>query len=324
MTTTDTQLATIIKQAGLAPASSNLVIESFSPLYLGAVELVRLGRGVEVKDEGDVAGIEKAREMRLKLRAIRCTAENTRKNLKDESLRYGKAIDRVAAVVKDLIEPVEAELEEQEKIVERMEAFRKSELMAARQAELLPLGVDVRLYALADMPEEAYQSLLATSKNARADRVEAERQAEENRKAAEEARAAEEKRVRAENERLRKEAAVKEAEYVAELEAERKKAKAACAAAEAAAKGEREAREKAEAEMRAQQAAAAAKAKADEAAKKKAARAPDREKIIAVVQKLALIELPNVRSPEAMALVGDIRNRLNGLASYIDEKAGAL
>ena len=118
-TQTSSQLATITKQNGLSIESANAVVAAFAPLYSSAVELVALGKGFEVSGEDDEDGIAKARDMRLRLRKIRCEAENVRKAMKEEGLRFGKALDRVNAVVKELIEPVETALEEQEQIKQR-------------------------------------------------------------------------------------------------------------------------------------------------------------------------------------------------------------
>ena len=47
--------------------------------------------------------------------------KKVRKELKEESLRKGKAIDGVANIIKFLIEPVEKYLEDQEKFIEKLE-----------------------------------------------------------------------------------------------------------------------------------------------------------------------------------------------------------
>lgn len=303
-------LAAITQQNGLSVESAKLVIEAFAPLYLSAFELVKAGKAFEVKDANDKEGMAKARAMRLKLRQVRCEAENVRKTLKEESLRYGKAIDRVAHVVKDMIEPVEAELLEQEQIAERLEAFRKAELKRVREAELRPLGADVSQYPLGEMTEEAYRMLLDLCTTQHQQRVEAAKKAEEERKAAEAKRAEEEARVRAENERLRK---------------EREEA-------DARAKADREAREKAEAELQQKreeearrQLEDAARVNREEEARKRAERAPDKEKLLSLAMELDSILMPlSVSSVEGESLFFDVKGRISALARYIREKAGAL
>lgn len=315
MTTEATQLASITKQNGLSAESANLVIEAFSPFYLSALQLVEGAKAIEVKGPGDAEGIARARTERLKLREVRCAAENTRKSLKDESLRYGKAIDRVAGVIKEVIEPVEAALLEQEKIAERMEEFRKSELKAQREEELRPLGVDVSLYQLGEMPDSTYKSLVVTLKREHEERQQREHEEREKAQMAEAERVEKERLLRAENDRLR-----------AERQAADKAAAEERAKLEATAKAEREAREKAEAELKAQKDAEAKRVADAEKAQRKAARAPDKTKLLAIAAQVDSIPMPDsmVSSPEARALLLDFRIKAAALSEYIRDRAGAL
>ena len=58
--------------------------------------------------------MQEARIARLALRDIRIQADKTRKALKEESLRYGKAVQGVYNVIEYLITPIEKHLEERE------------------------------------------------------------------------------------------------------------------------------------------------------------------------------------------------------------------
>lgn len=227
-----------------------------------------------------------ARALRLKLKAIRVDAEKTRKALKEDSLRRGKAIDGVNALLEYQLVPIEQAMEEIEKAEERREAARKAALRDARMEELRPYA-DPTHYALGEMPEEAWQQLLAGAKAAKAERerlaaeaearrIEQERLAEEARIKAEAERQAELARLRAEREKAEAErAAAAKAQAEAEAKAaEERKAAEAKLAAELAAAAEREAKARAEAEAKlaAERAAADAERKrlAAEAAKAKA------------------------------------------------------
>jgi hypothetical protein len=311
-----TQLATITTQTGLSVESANTVIAAFAPLYLAAQELVKAGRGFEVKGEDDAEGIAKAREMRLKLRKVRCEAENVRKAMKEEGLRFGKALDRVAAVVKDLIEPVETELEEQEQIQQRMAAFRRSELQEARWKLLADAGVNAGAYPnIADMPQPDFEALLTHFRELRRKAEEERKAAEEKRKAEEAARQAEAERIRAENARLKKEAEEREAAARAEREK-----------LEAATRAEREAREKAERELQARRAAEEKKKREEEEARAKAERAPDKEKLLGFAVWLRDVRhhAPVLASNEAQAILNDAIAHCMALATKIEWKAGEL
>jgi len=280
---------------------------------------------VVVTDPTQVTEIKKSRELRLKIRAVRVAAEKTRKELKEDSLRTGKAIDGMNNVLLYLIDPIEKRLGEQETIAERMEQERKDNLRREREALLLPLGVDPSFYKLGDMPEATFKELLASITVAKEQREAAARKAEEDRIAAEKARQAEEARMRAENERLRKEAQEREAAAAAErkkLADEQAKKDAAARAEreklEAQARKEREAREKLEREN-AEREAAEKKRQQDEAkAQRKAARAPDKAKLLAVAQAVRAIQVPEVKSPEAARTARIVANTLETAASAIE------
>lgn len=326
----------VARQSGLAPDGVKNVIAAFAPIYEESLALLATARGIQVKDATYVTEIKRAAETRKAIKKVRCHADGKREELKAESLRYGKGVQNVANFIMEPCREMEIHLEQMEKIGEIEEAKRKAELAATRKELLAMYSADTQFLSLGDMPDEQFASLMEGSRLAFEAKIAAEKKAVADRLAAELARAAEEKRVREENERLRKEAAAKEAEYVAGLEAERKKAKAARAAADAqakvardaleskmkaergaaeavarkereaaaaAAKIEREAREKAEAELKAKQDAEKKAAAAQAAAKRKAELAPDSAKLIAFIEAVAMVPAPTVSSPEAAALL---------------------
>jgi hypothetical protein len=327
-TETNDALSRIVYDSGLSQTSAEHLVATFMPFFAEAVTLCEEAKSIVVTDATQKTEMKQAREKRLALRDLRINAEKARKALKEDSLRTGKAIDNVAAVISKTIEPVEARLEEAEKFAERAEAARKSALVVARKAMLAPYGTDTTYINLGDMPQDQFDALYSQVTSAHEAKIAAAKKAEEDRIAAEVARAAEEARVRAENERLRQEreaaiakqreaeaAARKEAEardaevrrLKAQAEAERRKAqeesdrqraeieakaKKEREAAEAVARKERLAREKLEAEKKAA-AAAEAKRVADEAKKAaEAAAAPDREKLAAYANAVLNVATP--------------------------------
>ncbi len=256
------QLAKIVQSSNLAQVDADTLKESFTPHFANTEALLAESTAIRVTDATQVSEIKASRAMRLRLKDVRVAADKTRKALKEDSLRKGKAIDGIYNVLMLALEPEEQRLLEQEQFAERAEAARKTKLQAERAGVLVSLGADPSLYQLGEMNEQAYTQLCDGIRAANAARLESERKAEEARQEAERKKAEEEARIRSENERLRKEA--EEREKAARAERERLEAEKR--AVEAKAKAEREASEKAQAEERAK--AEAARKAADEKARK--------------------------------------------------------
>lgn len=335
------ELATVEKD-GVALQDVQALRSAFVEMFEGAEKWTKQALTIRVTAADQVREMKLAREARLALREIRCNAENTRKKLKEDSLRRGRAIDGIANVLKALIEPAEEHLMEQEKFAERMEQKRIAELVAKRTAELTPLGVNAAFYNLGEMPEDVYSDLLATSTASHNERIEAARRAEEERIAKERAEAEERARVLAENARLKAEAearekqaaeeraaaakALKDAEDKARREREAVEAEAAKQRdmAEKKARAEAEAREKLEAEIRAREQAEKAKREAEEAAAIKAAAAPDRLKIQLLAGDVRAIVLPEAQTDKGIAVMREIAEKRDGFARWIEGKAAGL
>lgn len=336
------RLAVVVSETGLQGPNAESLLLAFRPFFGKAQALVEAAAAINVTDATQVTEMKNARASRLALRAVRVEVEAARKTMKEDSLRTGRAIDGMANVLKFLIEPAENRLEEMEKFAERKEAERKAALKSGREDLLRPFGIDTSAYMLGEMKQETFAELLNATRVAHEAKVAAAQKAEVERIAAEAARTAEEKRVRDENERLRQEAVAAEAARKAErekLEAEarkeREKAEAERRAAEAKAAAERAAADKKLAEERAareklERDAAAARAKeeaarkAQIAAEKKAARAPDKDKFLAVAAAVRGITIPAVSSLEAVAVREMIVQRTEAFAAWIETQANAL
>lgn len=246
---------------------------------------------LKVTDVSQTSEMKLARATRLTLRELRIAIEHRRKELGDHHLRETQRINAGAKTLKDLIEPLEERLLEQEEFIERAAAKERAERNAARSAELRPFVPDVSVYNLADMAESDYRELLAMCKNATEQKRIAAEQAEADRLAKAKLEAEERERIRQENERLKKEA--QEREQAARVEREKAqkereaieaKARAEREAVEAKARAEREkaaealakerrARQKLEEEQKAK---AIAEAQAAEAARQKLAASRER------------------------------------------------
>lgn len=313
-----------------------------------------------------------ARTARLELKNLRVAAEKKRKELKEDSLRMGKAIDGANNILLSIIVPIERGLEDIEKAEERRIAEELRQRAESRIAEFSRfITPGMLMPPLGAMTEEQFQATLADAKLLYEMKLEASRKAEAERIEREAAEARERLRIAEENDRLRKEAAEREAQMKAEREAaaakqreleeavrkERERVDAEKAAAEAQARKEREAmeakakalREKQEAAARAERAKAEAAAKAerearekaeaeakalrdaeekriaDEAkAKAKAAKAPDREKLIAFAGNVRGLTPGSMKSAEANAIAEEIAAQVEKFAAWIEKKAATL
>jgi len=170
------QLETIVKETGLEKSKADIILAEFQDYFKVAAEWEIKAKTLIVTSEDQVAEMKMARTGRLFLRQKRITVENTRKKLKAESVREGKAIDGIANVLKALIVPIEEHLDKQEKY-----AINK----AAEREELERLAKEREEKRIAD--EEA-------------------KKLEKERLEKEKAEAEEQERIRLENTLLRKEA----------------------------------------------------------------------------------------------------------------------
>ena len=218
---TPNALVEIVKTSGLEQTKADYILERFQDYFKIASEWETKAKMLIVTSETQITEMKMAREGRLFLKQKRVDIEKSRKELKEQSLREGKAIDGIANVLKALIEPVEKYLEEQEKFIEIKEERIKEDRKKIRVAELQELGLEPLLYDLKNMPEENYQALVEGEKLAILQRKEAEEKAEQERIEREK----EQERIRVENEKLKAEAIKKEKQIEqerAEAEKQRK------------------------------------------------------------------------------------------------------
>jgi hypothetical protein len=293
------ELLAVAAQNGLLPETTQNLQSTFAPLFKQARSVLEKSRSIHVTDVSQKLEIKLARTLRLELRAIRVASDKTRKELKEESLKKGKAIDGFHNILLHLVEAEERRLDEQEQFAERLEAERKAALKAEREEMLKPYSIDTAVFSLGDMTEDTFNQLLSGTKLAHEAKIEAARKAEADRIAAEQAHLAEQARIKAENERLKKEAEEKEAA----LAAERAAAAAERAKQEVALKAERErvaaeqAAERARVTKEQAEAAAAAKAELD---RREALAAEERKK-----QEAAAAEIRRVAADQAAKAEAD-------------------
>lgn len=213
----NSELSQILDEQGVNLDNQKALVEAFGGPFKEVSEILATYKDIEVTDVTQTKEMAQARELRLKLKNVRTTVERKRKELKEESLKTGRAIDSVAKFVKSQIEPAEKYLEQQEKFKELKEAKKRAERLAER-TKLISELADTSLYDLENMEEQTFQDLLVKLKKERAEQIAAEKQAEAERRAAELAKIERSRKIAEENARLKKEAEEREAKEQQKLE----------------------------------------------------------------------------------------------------------
>jgi len=137
------QLEVIVAESGLESTKAKAILEQFRGYFDLAAEWEEKAKVIVVTDASQETEMKMARTGRLFLRDKRLAIERTRKELKEQSLREGKAIDGIANVLKALIVPIEEHLDRQEHYVEikakeaadKERARLEAEAQAKREAE---------------------------------------------------------------------------------------------------------------------------------------------------------------------------------------------
>jgi hypothetical protein len=251
-TTIDNELLPAISETGVDTEIQQMLVERFTPFLEQVREWKQKAETLVVTDISQTAEMKMARVARLAIRDIRLDADKTRKELKEDSLRYGRAVQGVYNVIEAAISPIEKHLEEQEKFKEREEAKQRAILKAKREDEAEPLrqyipyGID-----FSEITQEDFNKLINGAKLQRQQAIELAEKAEADRVARLKSEAEERERLRVENERLKSEAEEREKELqdernkleqhqrAANIEAARLRKEAEAAAAEQRAEADR-------------------------------------------------------------------------------------
>ena len=224
----ENQLQVIVKESGLEPSKGKFILETFTGYFDMAAEWEAKARAIVVTKETQTAEMAMAREGRLFLKEQRIFVENTRKKLKEQSLRESKAIDGIANVLKALIVPIEEYFERQERFVE---------IQKEKKEEAMRLEIEKRMeeerIAKEKADAEALEKARIENEKLRAEAAKREKKLQAERKAHETKMAEERAKAAAERQAQEK-----------KLAAERAKAEAEKQAVEAEARAEREKREK--------------------------------------------------------------------------------
>lgn len=186
----ENQLIKVITDSKVEQSTALTLQNAFLPFYDNLLTWSEKAKTLVVTDGSQTREMKMAREARLALKDIRVNANKTRLALKEDSTRYGKAVQSVYNLIEGLITPAEKHLEAQEKFVEIQVEKGKKELWSVRASELLPYRDFVSPDAFAELgeiTEDEYQKLvedcklalenqIAEQAQAELDRIEKERQ----------------------------------------------------------------------------------------------------------------------------------------------------
>jgi len=330
----------VIAETGIEKVTGDNIRLKFIPFLERVKEWKEKANSLVVTDVTQVREMKMAREGRLALRDIRLEADRVRKALKEDSNRYGKAVQNVYNLILDNITPLEDHLKAQEEFKERIEAAQRRERALVREIELSPYAEFVAVNIdLENMPEDDYQKILRGAELQLKAREEEIAKREEERLAAIKAEEEENERVRVENERLKAEAIAKEESLAEErrlaevLLAEERAAKLKQQQeAEAKLEEERAANRKLQAELKAKQdeedkikREEEAKRVAEQKAQKKLANAPDKAKLLLLADDIMKVTaFVEVKSDDAKKVLVAIKGLLDKTAIYAKEKAEEL
>jgi len=222
----ENQLAVIVKESGLEPSKAAYILENFQSYFEIAAEWEVKAKTLIVTNPYQKAEMEQAREGRLFLREKRIAIENSRKKLKEEALREGKAIDGIANVLKALIVPIEEYLDTQEHFVE-IENKKKED---AHRAEIEKRMADEEVVRQKEEAEKA-EKLRIENEKLKKEAAEKDRLAAEERRKQDAALEKERAKTRAAKDKADAEkAAIEEKARIERENAETEKRKAADAA----------------------------------------------------------------------------------------------
>ncbi len=331
-------------------------IAKFNLADAAIAELSSRYMGLRISD-----GYEVVHKAKMEVKSRRIDVEKKRKELKEDALRYGQAIDAEAKRLTALLSPIEDHLETEEKVYLDQKAAEKAEKeriaaekYQARIDRLCSFGATFNgtmfnaygnvisgkaIEAATDESFEEFIRKIAVAKEAddlrraEEERVRLEEEARiqqiKAEQEAERARLAEEaERLRLEQEAIEKEKKRLEDEEkarlkaVADAETERlRQEELERVKKEAAEKAVKEAKENAEREKAAE---VARQEKARLAAERKAARAPDKVKLLKLADDLDAFQVPDVKTDDGKAIALWVVTELTALVAELREKAGAL
>ena len=328
------------QEFGLTDETAKNISAQFQPMLDKMVELENEFNQIISLPIEDPETTKKAKELRLKYVKVRTGTADIHKAQKAFYLNGGRFVDGWKNAQLFASQGKESKLEEIEKYQENLIKEAQEKLQSERIELIRPFIDDTTALNFGEMPEDVWNAYFNAKRQAYADKLEAERKAQEERQAAIKAEQERIEAQRIENERLKAEAEAREKEIEAErkrqaetLRIEQEKAEAERKAQQAIIdkeRAEREAEAKKQADIieaqrkEAERIAKELQAKADAEAKAEAARiaaqeaaanAPDKEKLTAWVKTSTLTDIPKLNA-KASKVAKDIADKHSAFLSW--------
>lgn len=120
------QLSTVVNESGLETNEGQTLMEKFGNYEQIAKEWETKAKEIVVTSRDQKTEMEMAKVARKKFSDLRIEVEKSRKQMKEQSLRKGQAIDAIARFLVSLISPIEEHLKLQEDFI-KIEDAKKAE-----------------------------------------------------------------------------------------------------------------------------------------------------------------------------------------------------
>ena len=164
-------LAKVVKESNLPEGKAAALEAAFMPYYEQVAAYCETAFQIKVTNIAQVAEMAKAKKAWAELRDIRIAKEKKRKQVKEESILEGRAIDKIANGLDSITLPMEAHLEAQWKYGERLREQLQNESRDLRTHEFGKyiefLGPGIDLGTIGDEDHAKYLHLAKTLWNAR-------------------------------------------------------------------------------------------------------------------------------------------------------------
>ena len=203
-------------------------------LFAGTESWKQQIANITVKDHTDKMAMSIADTARLNVKKARLEAEKLFDAKRDEVQRVKLEYDledklwlKSKQIMQEMFKSLEQEAEYKANTAKRYEIEQKEKRTQERLKKVIVFNPTVSRFDVENLSDEMFNIFLSGLEKEYNERIEAEQKAEAERIAKEKEEAAERERIRVENERLKKEAEVKEKELAAErakVEQERKEA----------------------------------------------------------------------------------------------------
>lgn len=173
----------VVEEVSQVDQAINWAVGQLSKQDLAIAMMAEEYLPLKVEGPDDKEGCKSVTEAKKKVARLRIAVEKRRKELKADSLRYGKAVDAEAKRVTALIAPIETHLITQEKIVtdevariKKMQAEAAEREFQSRVDALNELGASIELKAIREMSEEDFDwHIMKVRKDKREEREQRER-----------------------------------------------------------------------------------------------------------------------------------------------------